>query len=166
MFNKGATVYYATAGVCKVNDICRSPFNQSDERMYYVLQPNDSNNGTIIYAPVENETVVLRPLMTKCEATELISSLSDLPLLDIINEKQRRDEYRNAMKLGTPKSLAMVIKTVYNRKKNAVNEKKRFSDTDSEFDKAARHCLFGELSCVLDITSDEAEARVFAAIEC
>ena len=61
MFNKGATVYYATAGVCKVNDICRSPFNQSDERMYYVLQPNDSNNGTIIYAPVENETVVLRP---------------------------------------------------------------------------------------------------------
>ena len=154
MFNKGATVYYATAGVCKVNDICRSPFNQSDERMYYVLQPNDSNNGTIIYAPVENETVVLRPLMTKCEATELI------------NEKQRRDEYRNAMKLGTPKSLARVIKTVYNRKKNAVNEKKRFSDTDSEFDKAARHCLFGELSCVLDITSDEAEERVFAAIEC
>ena len=34
MFEKGETVYYGTAGVCKVSDICRSPFDKKDDRMF------------------------------------------------------------------------------------------------------------------------------------
>ncbi len=160
MFEKGETVYYGTAGVCKVNDICRSPFDKNDDRMFYVLEPSDFNTGTIIYAPVNNDKVMLRPLMTENEAESLISSVATLPLIEIVNEKQRREEYRNAMRNGTPESLAMVIKTIHYRKSKGNTEKKRMSDTDTEFDKVARRALFGELSAALNISASEIESRI------
>ena len=49
MFKKGETVYYGTAGVCVVSDICRSPFDKNDDRMYYVLAPKDFDNGLLEY---------------------------------------------------------------------------------------------------------------------
>ncbi len=159
MFEKGETVYYGTAGVCKVNDICRSPFDKNDERMFYVLKPNAFADGTIIYAPADNGNVLLSPLMTKKEAEDLIAEVPTLPLMEITNEKQRRDEYRNAMKNGTPEVLAMMIKTIYSRKMMC-GTKKRLSDTDNEFDRVARRALFGELSVVLNVAEDEIESRI------
>lgn len=160
MFEKGEKVYYGTAGVCKVNDICRSPFDPNDERMFYVLEPNDFNAGTIIYAPADNETVILRALMTADEANALISGIGSLPTIEIANEKQRRDEYRNAVRNGTPESIASVIKTIYLRKSKRNTQKKRMSDTDIEFDKLARRALFTELAVVMDISAEEAEDRM------
>ena len=160
MFEKGETVYYGTAGVCKVNDICRSPFDPRDERMYYVLEPSDFNTGTIIYAPADNDKVLLRSLITKGEAEALISSISALPALEIANEKQRREEYRNAMKNGTPESLVRVIKTIYTRKSTGNKDKKRMSDTDTEFDKVARRALLGELCAVLGTPANEIESLI------
>lgn len=160
MFEKGETVYYGTAGVCKVNDICRSPFDPSDERMYYVLEPSDLTGGTIIYAPADNDRVLLRALMTEDEANALISSIPLLPVLEIASERQRREEYRNAMKDGTPESLVRVIKTIYTRKSTGNKDKKRMSDTDTEFDKVARRALFGELCAVLGTPANEIESLI------
>ena len=157
MFEKGETVYYGIAGVCKVNDICRSPFDPSDERMYYVLEPSDLTGGTIIYAPADNDRVLLRALMTEDEANALISSIPLLPVLEIASERQRREEYRNAMKDGTPESLVRLIKTIY-AKRNVGN--KRVSDTDTEFDKVARRALLGELCAVLGTLANEIESLI------
>ena len=157
MFEKGETVYYGTAGVCKVNDICRSPFDPSDERMYYVLEPSDLTGGTIINAPADNDRVLLRALMTEEEANALISSIPILPTLEIASERQRREEYRNAMKDGTPESLVKLIKTIY-AKRNVGN--KRVSDTDTEFDKVARRALLGELCAVLGTPANEIESLI------
>lgn len=165
MFEKGEKVYYGTAGVCKVNDICRSPFDPNDERTFYVLEPSDFNAGTIIYAPADNETVILRPLMTVDEANALIANVGSLPTVEIANEKQRRDEYRNAIRNGTPVSIASVLKTIYLRKSKRNTQKKRMSDTDIEFEKLARRALFTELAVVLDVTADEAEKRMDEAMK-
>lgn len=165
MFEKGEKVYYGTAGVCKVNDICRSPFDPNDERTFYVLEPSDFNAGTIIYAPADNETVILRPLMTVDEANALIANVGSLPTVEIANEKQRRDEYRNAIRNGTPVSIASVLKTIYLRKSKRNTQKKRMSDTDIEFEKLARRALFTELAVVLNVTADEAEKRMDEAMK-
>lgn len=165
MFEKGEKVYYGTAGVCKVNDICRSPFDPNDERTFYVLEPSDFNAGTIIYAPADNETVILRPLMTVDEANALIANVGSLPTVEIANEKQRRDEYRNAIRNGTPVSIASVLKTIYLRKSKRNTQKKRMSDTDIEFEKLARRALVTELAVVLDVTADEAEKRMDEAMK-
>ena len=160
MFEKGTMVYYGTAGVCKVSDICSSPFDKNDDRMYYVLAPAGFDNGTIIYAPAEGGKVMLRPLMSAEEAEALVSSLPELPVLDVLNEKHRREEYKNAMRDGAPESIARLIKTVYLRKKNAPKTQKRMSDTDAEFDKIARKALFGELCHVFGASDADVESRV------
>ena len=165
MFEKGEMVYYGTAGVCKVGDICKSPFDKNDERMYYMLEPGDFSGGTIIYAPAEGGKVILRPLITEEEARALIASLPELEPITVANEKHRREEYRNALREGTPLSIARIIKTVYERRKNAIKTQKRLSDTDTEFDKMARRALLGELSASLGITGAEAEARFDKALD-
>ncbi len=164
MFEKGSFVYYGTAGVCKVKDICSSPFGVNDGKMYYVLAPNNFDNGTVIYAPTDNDKVVLRAVMTAVEAEGLLASVKALPPIEVPNEKQRREAYRNALKDGAPETIARVIKTVSLRKALLVNTKKRMSDTDAEFDKIARRALAGELAVALGATSAEAEARLNKAL--
>ncbi len=165
MFEKGSFVYYGTAGVCKVKDICSSPFDGNDDKMYYVLAPNGFDNGTVIYAPVAGGAVLLRALITADGAKDLLSSLKMLAPLEITNEKHRREEYRNALKAGTPESIASVIKTIHLRKSALVNTKKRLSETDTEFDKIARRALVGELSAAMGVAYAEAEALLCKALE-
>ena len=165
MFEKGEILYYGTAGVCKVSDICRSPFDKNDDRMYYVLEPNDFSEGTIIYAPVENSQVLLRSIMTKQQAELLMSSLATMEPMEIFNEKHRREEYRMALRNGTPESIARIIKTVYLRKKTAVKMQKKASDTDMEYDKLARKALLGELATAMGTSVHEAEEKVNAAMK-
>ena len=165
MFEKGAMVYYGTAGVCRVDDICKSPFDKNDERMYYVLAPDNFDNGTIIYAPAEGGKVMLRALMTAGEADELLGALAALAPIEVVNEKHRREEYRNALKDGTPLSMGKIIKTIYVRKKNAVKMQKRMSDTDAEFDKIARRSLAGELAYVLNVTAAYSESMINTAMK-
>lgn len=165
MFEKGNFVYYGTAGVCSVRDICSSPFDRNDDKMYYVLAPNDFDNGTLIYAPVEDGKVLLRALITAEEAEGLIASLGTLEQLTVANEKHRREEYRSALKDATPESIARVIKTIHIRKSIAANTKKRMSDTDADFDKIARRALLGELSVSLGTTPAEVEERLNTALE-
>ncbi len=165
MFEKGSFVYYGTAGVCKVRDICSSPFGGNDDKMYYVLAPNDFDNGTVIYAPVDNDKVVLRGVMTADEAEALLASVKALAPIEVLNEKHRREEYRNALKDGAPETIARVIKTIFLRKTLLLNTKKRMSDTDAEFDKIARRALVGELSVSLGTTSAEAEGRLNRALK-
>ncbi len=163
MFSVGDYVYYGTAGVCAVKDICASPFDKTDERLFYMLE-SCGMNSTTIYVPTENTAVVLRSLMTLDEAELFLSELRILKPLEVLNERQRREEYRNAIKCGTPTSLASVIKTVYERRQRALNEKRRVADTDADFDKIARHGLLGEISKVFDISEEEAEEKVYSAM--
>ena len=112
MFEKGEMVYYGTAGICKVSDICISPFDKNDSRAYYMLEPKDFSEGTVIYAPAEGGKVMLRALMTEAEAKALVASMADMEELAVDNEKRRREEYRNALREGTPLSLARLISPV------------------------------------------------------
>jgi RNA polymerase-interacting CarD/CdnL/TRCF family regulator len=164
MFEKGEIVYYGTAGVCEVSDVSRSPFDKNDDRIYYVLSPRDFDNGTVIYAPADNSQVVIRHLISAENAEMLISSIGDLPVIEVENEKHRREEYRAALKSGDPQSLARIIKTVYLRKKIALSSRKKISDVDSEFDKIARKALLGELSAALEKETAEIENRVNEAL--
>ena len=165
MFEKGEYVYYGTAGVCKVNDICSSPFGVNDGKLYYMLVPNDFDNGTVIYAPAEGGAVMIRPIMTAEEAEKLLSDAKSIAPLFVNNEKNRREDYRNTLKKGKPAAIASIIKTIYLRKAGSSLAKKRISEVDAEFDKIARRALLGELASALGITSAEAEERLNTALE-
>ena len=108
---------------------------------------------------------MLRALMTEAEAKALVASMADMEELAVENEKRRREEYRNALREGTPLSLARLIKTVYIRKKRNEKTQKRIYETDTEFDKTARRALLGEIAHVLGIGENDAQKIINDAMD-
>ena len=62
MFKVDELVMYGGTGVCKVIEIGRPDFSD-DDRLYYFLEPVYQSG--MIYAPVDSERVVMRPLISK-----------------------------------------------------------------------------------------------------
>jgi CarD family transcriptional regulator len=77
MFEVDDLIMYGGTGVCKVEAITKPDFEEPDEdRLYYVLQPL-YQSGTI-YAPVDNDKVFMRPVISADEANELIDIMPEV----------------------------------------------------------------------------------------
>ena len=157
MFSIGDYMVYGINGVCLVQDICASPFDKKDTRTFYLLKPLGASSGSVIYTPTDNEQVPMRPLMTKEQAEGLIGRMSELEPLEIPTEKMRRDLYRQAMHSCDPEQYVRLIKTVYHRRMDMMQQHKRLSETDSDFERNAKLSLYHELSVVLDVQYSEVE---------
>ncbi|MGN0709116.1 MAG: CarD family transcriptional regulator, partial [Anaerovoracaceae bacterium] len=76
MFSIGDLIVYGGTGVCRVENITKPNFNEFDrDELYYVLQPL-YQTGTI-YAPVDNDKVFMRKVITKERANELIDMIPE-----------------------------------------------------------------------------------------
>lgn len=71
MFSKNEYVVYGSTGVCKIIDIVTKKIGNTKERLYYLLKPEYETNS-IIYVPIDNNSVVMRKIITKDEIYELI----------------------------------------------------------------------------------------------
>lgn len=165
MFSIGDYMVYGINGVCLVQDICASPFDKKDTRTFYLLKPLGASSGSVIYTPTDNEQVPMRPLMTKEQAEGLIGRMSELEPLEIPTEKMRRDLYRQAMHSCDPEQYVRLIKTVYHRRMDMMQQHKRLSETDSDFERNAKLSLYHELSVVLDVQFGEVEQYLIERLQ-
>ncbi len=165
MFSIGDYMVYGINGVCRVQDICASPFDKKDTRTFYLLKPLGTGEGSVIYTPVDNVQVLMRPLMTKEQAAELIERMPGLEPLEVPMEKMRRDLYRQAMQSCDPEQYVRLIKTVYRRRMDMMQQHKRLSETDSDFERNAKLSLYHELSVVLDVKFAEVEQYLIDRLE-
>ena len=165
MFSIGDYMVYGINGVCLVQDICASPFDKKDTRTFYLLKPLGASSGSVIYTPTDNEQVPMRPLMTKEQAEGLIGRMSELEPLEIPTEKMRRDLYRQAMHSCDPEQYVRLIKTVYRRRMDMMQQHKRLSETDSDFERNAKLSLYHELSVVLDVQFGEVEQYLIERLQ-
>ncbi len=150
MFSVGDYMVYGISGVCRVEDICASPFDKKDTRTFYMLRPLGASAGSVIYTPTDNAQVAMRPLMTVEQAEQLIGLLPSILPLEIPTEKMRRDIYRQTMQSCDPVQYARLIKTVRCRRADMLAQHKRLSETDSDFERNAKLSLYHELAVVLD----------------
>lgn len=165
MFSIGDYMIYGINGVCLIQDICASPFDKKDTRTFYQLKPLGSSEGSVIYTPTDNVQVKMRPLMTKEQAQELISRMPGLEPLEIPMEKMRRDLYRQAMQSCEPEQYVRLIKTVYRRRMDMIQQHKRLSETDSDFERNAKLSLYHELAVVLELQYAEVEPYLLTRLE-
>ena len=84
MFEIGDLIMYGTNGVCRVTGFCSSPFDANDKREYYVLKPVHDQSNLVIYTPVENESVVRRPLLSPESANDLLSQINDIAAITVV----------------------------------------------------------------------------------
>ena len=155
MFQIGDLLFYGTNGVCRVSEICSSPFDSSDTRSFYKLTPIAENTSLVIYTPVENTQVVMRSLISKEEAEALLARIASIEKVSVSIEKHRKDAYRETIREGNPEGFVKIIKTVRARRELFRRTRRRVPDMDNDFEHTAKTCLYGELSAVLGICREE-----------
>lgn len=164
MFHVGEFIVYGINGICRVDEICTSPYDKTDPRTYYKLIPLNNPMSSSIYTPVDNERVPMRRLMTKEEIGELIRSIPEIETLTVPVEKQRREIYRSTIGALLPEGYVQVIKTVHRRREELAAAHKHFPVTDLEYGRLAKHLLHSECAHVLGMDENEMEAYIMGQI--
>lgn len=124
MFAKNDYIIYGTTGVCKITGIEKKKFNTSAEREYYILKPAYDPNSTI-YAPVDNNIINIRKIMTVKEVYDLIMAMPDNKTIWIDDINLRKEKYNEILKKGDKVELVKLIRTLYLEKQKKKNEGKK-----------------------------------------
>ncbi len=160
MFSIGDYMVYGTNGVCRVDAVCPSPFDKKDTRLYYVLKPLRGTGQAMIYTPVENDRVPMRPIIGKNEAEAIFDRIPEIPCLCVSVEKERREVYRAALVSGKIEAYIALLKTIYRRRRELSGMQRRLPDFETEYDMQARRNLYTELSVVLDLPFEGMETYI------
>ncbi len=160
MFEKGQLIMCGGHGVCRVVSITDNPVDRRDKvRKYYVLEPLFEKASTI-YTPVDNDKVIMRRVMTKEEAEELTKRVTEIDTVWIQEEKNREQMYKEAIRTYDCRSLVQVIKTLYMRKQNRIQEGKKVLSSDEQYLRKAEELLYSEMSVALSIPREEVETYI------
>jgi len=158
VFQIGDLILYGRTGVCEVSDIiCQ---DADDDREYYVLKPLYQNCG--ITTPVDNEKVFMRPIITKSEVDEIISTIPTVPVKAYHNRNltQLKEHYKSCLESHECTDLVEMTMSLYTKRKEAEAAKKKFGTVDERFMKEAEDLLFGEFAAALGIDRQEVSGYI------
>lgn len=160
LFKVGTCVVYENRGICRIEAIAELNLSGAQSgKKYYELKPIYENVSKI-YSKVDNDKVLMRPVMTKEEAEKLLDEIPDIPEIWIGDEKQREMQYREAMSSGDARQWVSIIKTLFLRKQSRLQQGKKTTNTDDRYFKRAESSLYGELALALGMNPDEMEAYI------
>ena len=151
----GSLVVYGQNGVCRLLEICVSPFDKQDTRPFYVFKPELASDHSTIFVPVEMAEGRLRRLMSEKEAQELLTQMDRIPPVTVTVEKTRKDVYRQTMARALPEGYVGILKAVAHRRAEALRVKRQLASSDAEYEQKARSYLALELSEVLKVPFQE-----------
>lgn len=165
MFEKEALIMCGGHGVCRVVDIVGNPIDRLDrKKKYYLLEPV-FEKGSTVYAPVDSDKILMRPIMTKEEAEDLIARITEIETVWIQEERNREQMYKEAIRTYDCNTLVEIIKTLYLRKQNRLHEGKKVLSSDEQYLRKAEELLYSEMSISLSIPKEKVEEYITAAVE-
>lgn len=165
MFEIGEYIVYGSKGVCQVEDITNVDIpGASKDRMYYVLRQLENGTGKI-YVPTDNDKIVMRRVITKEAAEDLIRRMPEIDQLWIDDDKKREAMYKEAIRTCDYNEWVRMIKTLYFRKKERTAQGKKVTALDEKYLKAAENELYSELSLILEIPKAEVLTYIREQIE-
>lgn len=160
MFETGAYVVCGQHGVCRVESI--GPIRLSEAsagRDYYTLAPLYSKGG-VIYVPADSQKIIMRYVISKKEAEDIIGEIDGMEMITIDNERQREETLKKALKTCDIRQWIRVIKTINRRKEKRIAQGKKVTAGDERCLHAAQENLFGELAVSLGIAKSEVESYI------
>ena len=160
MFQAGDVIVCGSHGVCRVEKVGPISSAAADrDRIYYTLKPL-YERGSVVFTPVDNQKMVIRPVISREEALRLIDGMRDAEGLGIQDEKKREEGYKEALKTCRAEELVRMMKTIYARGRSRAARGKKATDADSRYFKLAEDYLFGELAVSLDLDRDQVKAFI------
>ena len=164
MFEKGDMVLYGTNGICDITDITTVDIPRIDkDRLYYILIAR--NSKCKIYVPTDGDLSKMRKLINAEEAKALISKIGEIEPLKLKDGKKPDAEYKEVLQKYDCLALLKLIKCIYFRKKQRLDEGKKVTAVDDKYMHLAEDVLYQELGVVLDIPKDQVLAYIIKEIE-
>lgn len=148
-FKIGDYLVYRTVGACRVKDIGTLEF-RDDNRRYYTLVPAFDQDSTI-YTPVDNDKVMIRPLISKTEANDFINHLPELKPEEYSNNNERFRACKKMLASGDRNQWAAVVYGMFQIAEGKRDKGKSISTGERESLEKAEKLLFGELALALEI---------------
>lgn len=165
VFEIGEFVACGNKGVCVVENIATLDISGVDkDRKYYILKPK-YQAGSTVYVPVDSPKISMRRVLNREQARDLINAIPKLPLIDIENEKQSEQMYKECMKANSCEELIRLIKTIYLRKQNRIRSGRKVTAIDAKYFHMAEESLYGELAIALDMNREDVEAYITGEID-
>jgi len=134
------------------------------DQEYYTLSPYYAEKS-VIFTPCDNEKVVMRPIVSRDEADDLIRQIPSIACLGITDEKKREDCYKDIIRSCDPEKFVSIIKTIYQRKQQRIAEGKKVTASDEKYFQMAEDKLYGELAIVLDIDKNKVRDYIIRCVE-
>ena len=156
MYNVGDLILFGGTGVCEVKEITRPNFGgETVDQDYYILQPL-YQSGTI-YAPVDNEKVFTRPVISAQEADDLISIIPEVhtEIYKSSSTQQLTKHYQSVIDTHKTVDLVRLAKSIHQKMDAAHKQNRHLGQIDKKFMKRAEDLLYGELAAALDIPRED-----------
>ena len=93
--------------------------------------------------------------MTEDEAEDLLKRIPEINEVWIRNDKEREQNYKNAIQSNDPEKLVGIIKLIYQRKKNRKEQGKKSTVIDGKYFDIAENLLYSELELVMKKSRNE-----------
>ena len=165
MFELGECIVYGINGVCKVMEIGTLDVKGiSKDKLYYTLIPIYSN-GSKFFTPIDNEKVVMRPVISRKDADALIDDFKDIETIPVADDTRIEDVYKKLIRKCDSLELAKMIKTIYQRKQLRVSEGKKITVNEEKYLKMAEDSLYGELAIPLEMEKDAIHEFIIDKLE-
>lgn len=163
MYQPGELLIYGSTGVCRVLSIeQRQDYVDGVRqcRSYYQLKP--LHQGGVIYTPVDNEKVPMRPIISREEAEALIDAIPSLHPDDFraATTQALTQHYQANLRQHSCKSLMELTMSIHEKRCRAEAQNRRLGMVDERYMKQAEQLLFGELSAALDIPYEEVQSYI------
>ena len=160
MFEVGDYVVYGTNGVCRIKAVGPIDFSgNSREQIYYTMIPCYVRDREV-FTPVDNESVVIRKVMSEKEALDFIDDMQTIEKMQVEDEKKRELAYKQALLSCEPAKIVSLIKTIYERIQMRQAEGKKVTSSDSKYFHIAEESLHGELAISLGMDKEDVGAYI------
>lgn len=158
-------VVYGGNGVCKVNEIGTLDIGGIDkEKLYYTLEPLYSKSSKV-YTPIDNVKVIMRNILSKEEARVLIDDIPNIETIWAADDKKTEAVYKESMKMYDCREWIKIIKTLYLKKQERIEQGKKITNTDERYLQIAENSLYGELAITLGMSKDKVEDFIGTRVE-
>lgn len=155
MYKIGDYIIYGASGVCKVEAVGKLDMGSgSGDKMFYTLVPV-YQKGSRVFTPVDNDKVVMRPVISEEEAKNLVDQIKDVESIRIRDEKKREEIYKKLLRKCDCLETARMIKTLHNRQQLRISEGKKATSSDERYLSIAEDRLYGELALSLNMKKEQ-----------
>ena len=151
IFKKNDSVIHCREGLSTIVAI-----NNMNGKDYFLVSVN-RNSGETIYVPVDTANNIIRPLMNKKDADDLLLFIKKIKKDFNSNTKQRRDAYKKKLSSGDVKEIAYLYRQLYFYEKigGENNTEIKLGPVDIDMLEYAQNMLMDEFAITYSVKRDE-----------